>query len=337
MKVVASAPGKLVVSGEYAVLAGAPALALCINRRVTCTLGDGTRAGWHFVARGFAGESLHSRQQLVDGAALVNDDPGYLCQHVVKQLQGAIPPDTLPENLDIEIDSRAGFNAGQKLGIGTSAAVCVSVTAALLRWCNSDLPAFPIAQRAHQQSQGGRGSGVDVAAACSGGFIRYERGSDQRSPQTKRLAFPARVAFATIWTGVGAATRDYLQRFDTWCAGTQPAPLRALIDAANDVADAVPDAARFVRQLRAYAEALQHLDRAAQLGIYSNSHQRLAAIGTTSGVVYKPCGAGGGDFGMAFAQGAQAIESFAHAARAAGFVPLPLELDLHGITVGIEG
>jgi len=334
MKVVASAPGKLVVSGEYAVLAGAPALALCVNRRVTCTLTDGTRAGWHFVARGFAGETLHSRQRLAHGAPLANDDPGAMCQHIVEQLQGAaVPLDTLPENIDIEIDSRAGFNAGQKLGIGTSAAVCVAVTAALLSWCKTDVPPFPIAQRAHQQSQEGRGSGVDIAAACCGGFIRYERDP----PRTIRVEFPAGVVFAAIWTGVGAATRDYLRRFDAWCAGTRPAPLRALIDAAIDVADAVPDAAQFMRQLRAYAGALQHLDHAAQLGIYSSSHQTLAALGTTSGVVYKPCGAGGGDVGMAFAQDAQAIESFARAARAAGFVPLPLELDLHGVTVGIEG
>jgi phosphomevalonate kinase len=153
----------------------------------------------------------------------------------------------------------------------------------------------------------------------------------------EHLVFPAGVSFTTIWTGIGAATRDYVQRFETWCAGTQPAPLKKLIDAANDVVDAVPDAARFVRQLRAYAEALQHLDRAAQLGIFSNAHQMLAALGTTHGVVYKPCGAGGGDFGMAFALDVHAARSFADAARAAGFVPLPLELDLHGITVGIEG
>ena len=53
--------------------------------------------------------------------------------------------------------------------------------------------------------------------------------------------------------------------------------------------------------------------------------------------MYKPCGAGGGDLGMAFAIDARAIDSFERAARAAGFRRLPLELDEHGITVGIEG
>lgn len=336
MKIVASAPGKLVVSGEYAVLVGAPALALCVNRRVTCTLIDGVTTAWRFTAKGFAGTAQHSRQRLAHGAPLANDDPGYLCQHIVRQLLAAGLGAALPDHLDIEIDSRAGFYAGRKLGIGTSAAVCAAVTAALLTRCRSDLAPFPIAQAAHQQSQGGRGSGVDVAAACRGGFIRYARESMERSPQIERLDFP-RVAFAAVWTGVSAATRDHLQRFDTWCAGKRPAPLQALAVAANDVVNALPDAAKFVRQLRAYAEALQHLDHAAQLGIYSTPHRAMAAIGTTNGVVYKPCGAGGGDLGMAFALDAHAIESFAQAARAAGYEPLPLELDLHGITVGIEG
>ena len=39
---------------------------------------------------------------------------------------------------------------------------------------------------------------------------------------------------------------------------------------------------------------------------------------------------------MAFANDATAIESFARAARAAGFKRLPVELDEHGITVGVE-
>ncbi|MFU8876606.1 MAG: hypothetical protein ACNA7E_00585, partial [Wenzhouxiangellaceae bacterium] len=36
-RVVASAPGKLIVIGEYAVLEGAPALVLGLNRRVRVT------------------------------------------------------------------------------------------------------------------------------------------------------------------------------------------------------------------------------------------------------------------------------------------------------------
>jgi phosphomevalonate kinase len=97
------------------------------------------------------------------------------------------------------------------------------------------------------------------------------------------------------------------------------------------------DAGGFMRQLRAYAVALRALDDTARLGIYSDAHRQLSDLGNDTGVVYKPCGAGGGDLGMAFANDAATIESFERAARAAGFRRLPVELDEHGITVGVEG
>ena len=45
MTIVASAPGKIVVSGEYAVLVGAPALAAAVDRRVRCAIDDGDADG----------------------------------------------------------------------------------------------------------------------------------------------------------------------------------------------------------------------------------------------------------------------------------------------------
>ena len=105
MKIVASAPGKLVVSGEYAVLAGAPALALCINRRVTSTLSDRSSGDWHFVAKGFPGDTRHPRRRLIAGAPLDAADPGYLCQHIVRQIVAAGAGDQLPAHLEVEIDS----------------------------------------------------------------------------------------------------------------------------------------------------------------------------------------------------------------------------------------
>jgi phosphomevalonate kinase len=266
---------------------------------------------------------------------LPRTDPGYLCQHVLRRLLTAgIAFDTLPERLSIDIDSRAGYDAGHKLGLGTSAAVCATLSGALLERCAGRRDVFPIALDAHRAAQGGRGSGVDVAAACHGGLIRYE--ATTPDPRVTRVPFPAGVAFAAIWTGTSAETRAHIASFERWRAGTIPNELAQLIGAAGAVVGSVPDPQDFMRQLRAYAIALQALDATARLGIYSPAHRTLTDVARAHGVVYKPCGAGGGDLGMAFAIEPGALAAFERGAIAAGFDRLPLELDEHGITVSVE-
>ena len=334
MTIVASAPGKIVVTGEYAVLVGAPALAMAVNRRVRCAIVDAGANGWTFATHGFAADAVHTRDALLNGPLLPRTDPAHLCQHALRQMQTVgVALDSLSPDLRIDIDSSAGFDGGRKLGIGTSAAVCAALSAALLERCASGLATFPIALAAHRSAQAGRGSGIDVATSCTGGLIRFEM---HATPRIARGAFPRGVSHAVIWTGTSADTREHLAHFDTWRNGTVPRELGALIDAANRVADAVGVASEFMRQLRAYTAALRALDDTARLGIYGDAHRRLSDLGGGAGVVYKPCGAGGGDLGMAFANDTSAIESFERAAHAAGFKRLPVELDEHGITVGVE-
>ena len=334
--IVASAPCKVVVSGEYAVLVGAPALAMAINRRVICTLRDTTASGWRFHTHGYADEVSHPVDALIAAPTLMRTDPAHLCQHVLQQLLVAgIDIGTLPQNLNVAIDSRAGFDTGQKLGIGTSAAISAALTSALLTLCGSTLDPFGIAFAAHRAAQGGRGSGIDVAAACRGGLICYE--TDKPTPRMAYRRFPTPLLYAAIWTGAVADTREHITQFDTWRDGTIPPPLAALMTSATAVVAAMPDAAEFMRQLRAYTVTLRSLDDIAHLGIYSAAHRTLADLGNVCGVVYKPCGAGGGDLGMAFALDPDAVAAFVRAANAAGFKRLPLELDEHGTTVGIEG
>ncbi len=342
MKIVASAPGKVLVSGEYAVLIGAPALVIAIDRRVSCSVHDVSVGGWGFQTHGFAPDVSHTFASLTDRSLLPRSDPAYMCQQVLRQLQtidGAL--DTMPPHLSLDIDSTAGFLGDKKLGIGTSAAVCSALTGALLatqklgQSCSDAVSArevFPVALAAHRAAQGG--SGVDVAASCYGGLIRFEINSTRAT----RFAFPMGVSFVAIFAGTSADTREHVARFDAWRGGGIPDALQALRHAASRVVEALPEPARFMQQLHAYTVALKSLDEAARLGIFSAPHRLLSELAATFGVVYKPCGAGGGDLGMAFAlkENARALESFELAAHTAGFTRLPLELDEHGITVGVD-
>lgn len=308
------------VSGEYAVLAGAPALVMAIDRRVHVRI-EATGDAWSFDSLGFVGKSEHTVDALRRLAPLPASDPARMAQ----QILAVAPFDRLPVGLRITIDSRAAYDGARKLGIGSSAAVCVALTAAFAAF-SPGASVIDIAQAAHRNFQGGSGSGLDVAAAHSGGLIEFTSGV------ARPRSWPRGVHYRLIWTGTSASTADHLARFER--GGAQVPQFDALISAADAVARASD--ARFVRELARFTQALAAFDGAAGLGIYSPAHTAIAALAKDS-VVYKPCGAGGGDIGGAFSDDPEALSSFAAAVTAAGFRPIDMELDQHGVLVDIAG
>ncbi|MGB0514593.1 MAG: hypothetical protein ACPGJE_07110, partial [Wenzhouxiangellaceae bacterium] len=79
-----------------------------------------------------------------------------------------------------------------------------------------------------------------------------------------------------------------------------------------------------------YAEGLERLGEAIAMPIVSPPHRRLRALGRELGVVYKSCGAGGGDLGVALSGEPERIEAFASRSWALGAVPLNLQIEQEG-------
>lgn len=338
-RIIVSAPAKIVVSGEYAVLAGAPALVQALNRRVVCRLQASPAPRdppqWRVESLGFTGASRHTKAALSAGTVPA-DDPAHLLSQVLRALHAhAIDTTALPAALALTIDSRACYQGRAKLGVGASAAVCVALTRALLtlRGASEATQSLAVMQAAHRAAQGGRGSGLDVAAAYHGGLIRY-RGT--RAPRIEAAALPTGLGTAFVFTGASTRTGAKLRDFATWRAADRTHTLDALCAAAESLARAIGDAPAFMAQLRRYVDCLAELDRAAALGIFSEPHRQLARIAESVGVIYKPCGAGGGDVGMAFAVEPAAVQAFQHEARRAGFQLPAMEPDQDGVRLERE-
>ena len=191
MKTVASAPGKIVLSGEYAVLSGAPAICMAIRRRAIVTITDTPGAEGSITTPGYAG---------ADAAAII--------EAVSTQRRRA---------RNFKLDTRAFSEQGNKIGLGSSAALVVALVAAL----DNSTDVFPAALEAHRRLQGGAGSGVDVAAAVHGGLIEYA----MKSGQIRSLAWPEELAMRVLWTGVAASTSAKLDKL----AATRERPSRAAL------------------------------------------------------------------------------------------------------------
>lgn len=345
----ASAPGKLIVLGEYAVLDGAPALVQAIDRQARIRL------------RGHGGAKNQVRALPIapaprpftftaDGALAWSQPDSRECLAYVDALLSVLGP--LPaasdRPWDIEIDTRDFFDAGaaNKLGLGSSAALTVAMAAIWLaldqgpegvgpqhwpeRWLDT-LVAL------HRGLQGGRGSGVDVAASLHGGLIGY-RQLDQQTTRVDRLAPVPGVEWMWIWLGKSAATVDFLtglagfRRLD---ASRYDGHLQSLTELAEAGQRAVrrQDADGLLAIIDAYGQAMAQLGEAANLPIYTDDHRRLAQWAGRHGVAFKPSGAGGGDIALAASTDVQALAALARQVQAAGYRVLPLAAADTGLTI----
>ncbi|MFM8355740.1 MAG: mevalonate kinase [Gammaproteobacteria bacterium] len=337
-----SAPGKVVLWGEYAVLAGAPALVLAVDRRAHCRVDVlrpsvrpvPERAPWEFSSKGFTGTAIGmTRSDFLGSTAPPADSAAWLAWHVAQGFRARQPDafERLPANIDLLTDTRGFFESGIKLGVGSSAAVCVALYGAFCVLTGQP-PAFRDVLGTHHRLQGNRGSGVDIAAAWHGGMMRFERSAADAdtAPTVRPWTLPPTLSYQFVWTGHAASTPAHLERFAHWQAQGHITPLLALSEAARALFDAEPT----LNALHHYAACLRALDAAATLGIYDPAHEELHQLAVRAGVVYKPCGAGGGDLGAAFGDDPARIQQFIAAAQNAGYAPLRLETAHHGIDIG---
>lgn len=314
---ITSAPGKLVLCGEYAVLDGAAAIAVALDRRAIVSIKAGEDAFHTLAAPGFSDTPAPFT---VRGGIIrwIEGGSGHgLFEQVWTESRVSAPASII-----ISLDTRAfrDEDSGGKLGIGSSAALSAALATALHGLGGED-PA-EVAMRAHRGFQGGSGSGVDVAASLAGGVLRYRIGDER----PHALAWPEGLYYSVYWSGTPADTRGKLERLHQ-----QPESLarRRLAESADRFATvfAGGNAAQVLTELQVYCESLRQFDAGHGLGIYGAGHAGLADVARDGPVVYKPCGAGGGDIGIALATSQAELASFSTVAARAGFRQLVATID----------
>jgi phosphomevalonate kinase len=315
----ARAPGKLFLTGEWAVLRGAPALVAAVDRHASVTVRPG--------GEGVVVESVaEGRSDHLDPAAdgpLPEGDTGAVLA-ALRQRREPIRP------LRIAVDSCAFLVGERKLGLGRSAATLVAATAAL---APDERPEQLLgrALEANALFQAGQGSGADVAASVHGGVVEVRRRPDGLAVASRTL--PAGLHLVAGWTGSPAPTTPLLVRF-----ATAPTP-RALADlsaAAVAAADAVGrgDAATLLDAVERSAALLVRLGAELDLPLVTPTLATLVRVANRVGAAAKPSGAGAGDCGIALATSAAQAAAVRAAWQDAGILPLPVQVAACGVSVG---
>ncbi len=348
------APGKLILLGEYAVLRGAPALVTAVDRyaRVDFRPADQIRltapdiqahaVPLTLTAQGQVRFLQPQPPQRVQQTAFVHAalEAAFL---ELQQVGTPFPP------LDIHISTREFFTpGGEKLGLGSSAAVTVALLAGLLKDrfpAPQTWPAFQetlllTAFQAHRRAQGHRGSGVDIAASILGGTLVYRMPPvpDTLPAEMTHLPLPADLKLLFVWTGRSASTTHMLQRIEAF-RRRAPREHRTLFAELVALAEAGAaaflrrDTPEFLRVVELYFQMFVKLTEKSQAPIISDVHRDIADRVRREGMVYKPSGAGGGDFGIVFSNDEAEIERVGKNLSRAGYTIVPLTVNAEGVTI----
>lgn len=192
-RVVVSAPGKLILMGEHAVVYGRPGLVSAIDRRLRVSvasrsgsevrldlprLGERHTLDWAAIHRAARDARDRWRRRFVDETEEpggVGVTPGELVTLALGETSLDLGEDQ-PEGLELRVDSDLPVGSG----LGSSAALAVGVVGAYLALRNGELDPTTIARLALEveRRQHGLPSGVDHTAVLRGGLLWIERDPD---------------------------------------------------------------------------------------------------------------------------------------------------------------
>lgn len=349
------APGKLFIAGEYAVVEpGHHAVLVAVDRFITVEIRatGGTGNTGHILSDHYPGRRLTWRRD-EDGTILVEQRPGadaedYLVSAIRTVEQVAREARRPLTTYDLEVVSELDDRSGRKLGLGSSAAVCVATIRAVAGWYDlplDDVEVYKLALLASDAVQP-IGSGGDIAASALTGWVGYAspdrawlRRSRLHTPvsalvrspwprlELRRLPAPD-LDLHVGWTGSPSSTPRLVAGVSAHASHDEAWTgfLRRSEECLASLSQALQehDPVETLRQVAYSRTLLTEVHRRSGTRIETPALRRLVRIAQDSGAVAKSSGAGGGDCGIALCGPLTDGAALRAAWRAAGIEPLDL-------------
>lgn len=293
---IARAPGKLVLSGAYSVLWGAPAIVTAVSR----------------------------------GAVADTARPPV---HIADEVRAAVSLGYVPAPCWVDASELRTDGGKRKIGLGSSAAILVATMLAHReepRHAADRRALFDDGLRAHRAAQGG-GSGIDVAASAFGGTLKMTVGD---SPEIEPVALPKDLFIAVFAARESAVTAGFVAAVRAF-ADAMPEAFRPILErawaGAREVAVA-HSAAAWVEGVRQQGLALRELGDQAGVPIVTADVVELSGLAGEEDACFVPSGAGGGDVAF-YAADHPPSSSLIEAAGGVGYDALVCSVDAEGARI----
>jgi len=362
-----SAPGKLFIAGEWAVLdAGNPGIVAAVNKRVWVEIEDDSKItvsvkdfDIHGIKGEFNGKELkwlnaksEEEERLIFMKVAIETALGFLGEYKPFRIT------SWGELSQIEVNGEK-----KKIGFGSSAASVVATIAGVLALHEWDIKnrkvkdiIYKLSAVAHYFAQGKIGSGFDVAASTYGGIFVYKRFDpkwlvkkleegktvkevielDWPGFEVTELDIPDGFELLVGWTGESASTTSMVKQLNEWAREKPEEKERIYKQVAELVKNLVEawktnDKKRILELIRKNEDYLRELGKKSGIPIETPELRKLSEIANKNGGAGKLSGAGGGDCGIAVVFDSEISEKIKKEWEENGIQVLDVSLDLNGV------
>ncbi|MFX0124939.1 MAG: phosphomevalonate kinase [Candidatus Hodarchaeota archaeon] len=364
-----SAPGKLMLSGEWSVLErDVPCIVLAVQQRVyvTIRLAEETK----IVLKNF---NIDTKAKIEEGRIIFEkDDERLLFTKFAVEIALKYLVETDIQIKNFELTSYAEIisirntktNQEMKVGFGSSAAAVVAIIGAVLKihevisFTEEDKEViFKLGVIAHYFGQGKLGSGFDVAASTFGGVLVYKRFDPewlQQELDTKslleviyqtwpilehwNLKLPDNLELMIGFTGTSASTRKLMKQMKIF-KQDDPVSFQRIIEDIKKVTRNLiraiqnEDQTEIIKLMNENRLLLEELSIACSCHLEIEEHRIMSKIAGKYGGVAKFSGAGGGDCSIGVCFHNEIKKAVVNEWKQRGIMPIDITISEEGVKI----
>ncbi|MAG18186.1 MAG: phosphomevalonate kinase [Candidatus Diapherotrites archaeon] len=362
-----SAPGKLMLSGEWSVLEnGVPCIVLAVDQRVYASIEEASETKINL--KDFEIET----NAVIEGTKISfekEDEKLLFTKHSIETALKYIAAKGIAvKNFELETrgdNTTVAVNGKQmKVGFGSSAAAVTAITGAVLKLHGIDIETkqgelvlFKLAIIAHFNAQGKVGSGFDVGASVFGGALVYKRFdaewlvnelqeksvqgvADEEWPgfEARNISLPKELELMVGFTGKSASTKELVLKIREF-KKEKPEEYEKIIESIKEVTEKLiialqnSEKQKIIELLNENRKLLKTLSDASNNNLEIEEHKIMSEIASANGCAAKFSGAGGGDSSVGICFEKETKEKVLKEWKEKGIIPIEANVSENGATV----
>jgi len=357
-----SAPGKLFLAGEWAILElGSPGIVAAIDKRVFVEIEKSEKFLFTFKDKKIKNlEAIFNGNELIF-SKLTEEEKEYI-KFVKSAVEITLKYLGSKQPLKIKTWSKGIRKNEVKIGFGSSAAISVAVVAGILKINGYDIRKektkeiiYKLSTISHFFAQKKLGSGFDIAASTYGGIILYYRfdsdwlikkiesfgireALNENWPYLKieKLRIPKGFNLIVGWTKKEAKTSELIKKMNDWKRGNKEIYDKIMNNIKENVENLIiawkkSNRKKIIEILRKNEEYLRDLTEKSGIEIETEKLRILSEIANSYNAAGKLSGAGGGDCGIAISFNKKIAEKIKKEWKKNGIIPLNVKIDKKGV------